>query len=102
MHLVLRTLMRHSNDRHISIPSKERETGRLDEIKLYTAENVKRTIGFDCSQLILFALVTGGDYSSGIPGGGKLAACEIVRSPIGETFRRLLSGWDGNEADLPV
>ncbi|KAF6748752.1 PIN domain-like protein [Ephemerocybe angulata] len=49
-----------------TIPSKERATGRLDELKLYTTEDVHQKLGLDRGQLLLYSLVAGGDYGNGL------------------------------------
>ncbi|KAF6753507.1 hypothetical protein DFP72DRAFT_849133 [Ephemerocybe angulata] len=73
-----------------AIPSRERSTGRLDELKLYTAEDVRNKLGLDRGRLILYSLVAGGDYGEGLHGGGMVSASEIALSPIGRTFGDLL------------
>ncbi|KAF6763634.1 PIN domain-like protein [Ephemerocybe angulata] len=75
-----------------TIPSKERATGRLDELKLYTTEDVHQKLGLDRGQLLLYSLVAGGDYGNGLRGGGTISASEIARSPIGRSFSSLLDG----------
>ncbi|KAF5313491.1 hypothetical protein D9611_008632 [Ephemerocybe angulata] len=69
-----------------SIPSREKDTGRLDEFRLYTAESVLDKVSLDHGQLVLYALVAGGDYGGGLRGGGTASACEIARSSIGRSF----------------
>ncbi|KAF5334432.1 hypothetical protein D9611_014463 [Ephemerocybe angulata] len=74
-----------------AIPSRERSTGRLDELKLYTAEDVRNKLGLDRGRLILYSLVAGGDYGEGLHGGGMVSASEIALSPIGRDLQSYLN-----------
>ncbi|KAJ7188472.1 PIN domain-like protein [Mycena filopes] len=59
-------------------------------VMVYTAESV-RASGFTRGALLLFALLAGGDYHSGIPNVGKVIASGLARCGFGE---RLLDAFE--------
>ncbi|PPQ81244.1 hypothetical protein CVT24_009531, partial [Panaeolus cyanescens] len=74
-----------------AIPSNGRTNNKQfdDEYELYTQEKIPREFRADRGGLLLFALLSGGDYSTGISRCGPVTALALVRCGFGD---RLLDG----------
>ncbi|KIM49770.1 hypothetical protein M413DRAFT_48000, partial [Hebeloma cylindrosporum] len=67
----------------LSIP-KMSQTTYDDEMVLYTLDSIHRSLSLTLGGLLLFALLSGGDYSNGIYGCGRVVALGLARCGFGD------------------
>jgi len=65
-----------------------------DEMILYTVDSIHRSLSLTLGGLLLFALLSGGDYSNGIFGCGRVVALGLARCGFGD---QLLEAIDKDE-----
>ena len=61
---------------------------------LYTLEAIQRKLALSLGDLLLFALLTGGDYDKGVPGCGRVVAAGLAKCGFGD---QLLNAINSNE-----
>jgi 5'-3' exonuclease len=76
-----------------SIPKKNKTTYD-DEMAVYTLEAIQHKLTLSLGSLLLFALLTGGDYNKGTPGCGQVVAAGLVKCGYGD---QLLDAINSNE-----
>ena len=76
-----------------SIP-KRNKTTYDDEMALYTLEAIQHKLSLTLGGLLLFALLTRGDYDKGVPGCGQVVAVGLAKCGYGD---QLLDAINNNE-----
>jgi len=87
--------------KHISFSTsiKNKTTENPDEISLHTADAIEGTEGLTLGGLLLFALLSGSDYSAGLEGCEELTAHGLAKCSFGDELLTAFNTLD--DANLP-
>ena len=93
------TLIRNKAANKLASPSKSSQSAAPPaseaNVLVYEAHTIYTTLGMDRDGLIFIALVSGGDYSDGIPGMGEKISMDLMVQGYGTSLMGILRGSSG-------
>jgi len=77
---------------------KKNQTTYKDEVVLYTLDSIQRSLALTLGGMLLFALLSGGDYSKGVSGCGRVVALALAKCGFGDQLLEAIE--KGEEQDI--